>query len=552
VALSVLFGANVNKLIPPAKALDEGLEVVQRASQTAAAAAVVKLAVRLAAGNDRLARVVRRDQDLAAEAETLDKRLVEAVSKEPAKRSSAAELAMRDRLASIALRRESLRKVLAADFPDYAALSNPPTVTAKEIEALLKDDEALILLFPGNKVSHVFVAVRGAFELHEIALDASVLSDKIAQLRRGLDVDMVLDQAALAARGKKRELFDLALAHELYATLLGPVERRIKDKRHLIVVPVGSLTAMPFHLLVTGKPLVASPPVGEELKAEDYAVYRDAAWLMKRHAISVLPSAASLVALRLVGNKSPATKPLIGFADPQFGTDELVRVASVSPVTTRSYGEFWRGAGVDRDKLSRALPRLADSADELKTVASRLGAGPGDINLRLDASETNVKRASLVDYRVIYFATHGLVAGDVKDLAEPALALSLPATSNDQDDGLLTASEVAALKLNADWVVLSACNTAAGDKPGAEALSGFARAFFYAGARALLVSHWSVASSAATRLTTSTFDIINSDPSAGRAEATRRAMLAYLNDASNPTGAYPAFWGPFSVIGEGR
>jgi CHAT domain-containing protein len=152
---------------------------------------------------------------------------------------------------------------------------------------------------------------------------------------------------------------------------------------------------------------------------------------------------------------------------------------------------------------------------------------------------------------VVYFATHGLVAGDVKGLGEPSLALTLPAKPTELDDGLLTASEVAQLKLNADWVVLSACNTAAGDMPGAEALSGLARAFFYAGARALLVSHWSVDSEAATRLTTATFDIMKADPKAGRAEALRRAMLAYMNDKASPLNAYPAFWGPFSVVGEG-
>jgi CHAT domain-containing protein len=127
----------------------------------------------------------------------------------------------------------------------------------------------------------------------------------------------------------------------------------------------------------------------------------------------------------------------------------------------------------------------------------------------------------------------------------------LPAQSTPLDDGLLTASEVAQLKLNADWVVLSACNTAAGDTPGAEAFSGLARAFFYAGARALLVSHWSVASDAATRLTTSTFDVMKSDPNIGRAEALRRAMVDYMNDTGVPLNAYPAFWGPFSVVGEG-
>jgi len=152
-----------------------------------------------------------------------------------------------------------------------------------------------------------------------------------------------------------------------------------------------------------------------------------------------------------------------------------------------------------------------------------------------------VKKLPLADYRIVYFATHGLVAGDVKGLAEPSLALTIPKQPSSTDDGLLTASEVAQLKLDADWVVLSACNTIAGDKPGAEALSGLARSFFYAGARALLVTHWAVESASATRLTTATFDILRSDPKAGRAGALQRAMLAYLDDPAAPTNAYPAF-----------
>jgi CHAT domain-containing protein len=158
---------------------------------------------------------------------------------------------------------------------------------------------------------------------------------------------------------------------------------------------------------------------------------------------------------------------------------------------------------------------------------------------------------TLADFRVVYFATHGLVAGDVKGLGEPSLALTIPKRPTNLDDGLLTASEIAQLKLNADWVVLSACNTIAGDKPGAEALSGLARSFFYAGARALLVSHWAVSSAAATRLTISTFDNLKLNPAIGRAEALRRAMVVYLNDTSSPRNAYPAFWGPFALIGEG-
>jgi tetratricopeptide (TPR) repeat protein len=333
--------------------------------------------------------------------------------------------------------------------------------------------------------------------------------------------------------------------------LIGPVEDVIKHARHLVIVPAGPLTSLPFHLLVTEKPATPIPQL------KDIASYRDAAWLIKRQAASVLPALASLKALRQVARRDPGAKPMVGFGDPVFDPPERARALAarrtsrIRVAVTRGYGDFWQGANIDRVKLARYLPSLLDTADELKAVAKKLGAAAGDIHLGSDASETVVKRTALNNYRVVYFATHGLVAGDVGGLAEPSLALTLPNQPTELDDGLLTASEVAQLNLNADWVVLSACNTAAADKPGAEALSGLARAFFYAGARALLVSHWSVDSEAATRLTTSTFAVMKSDPKVGRAAALRNAMLAYMNDNSSPLNAYPAFWGPFSIIGEG-
>ena len=161
-----------------------------------------------------------------------------------------------------------------------------------------------------------------------------------------------------------------------------------------------------------------------------------------------------------------------------------VKTASRAAGSTRSYSDFWQGASVDPALLGQALGQLPDTADEIRDVAKRLGAADSDIFLGRAASETQVKSLALSDYRIVYFATHGLVAGDVKGLAEPSLALTIPRNPSSHDDGLLTASEIAQLKLNADFVVLSACNTIAGEKPGAEALSGLARAFFYAGTRA--------------------------------------------------------------------
>ena len=175
-----------------------------------------------------------------------------------------------------------------------------------------------------------------------------------------------------------------------------------------------------------------------------------------------------------------------------------------------------------------------------KNCAPSLANGAPDsaVYLGARATEATVKALSasgaLAQARIVHFATHGLLAGEIQMLsstkAEPALILTPPEKATEQDDGLLTASEIAQLKLNADWVVLSACNTASAAEDGdnAEALSGLARAFFYAGARALLVSHWAVNSEATVKLITKAFDALREDSSIGRAEALRRSMLAMI------------------------
>jgi CHAT domain-containing protein/Tfp pilus assembly protein PilF len=547
VALPILFAAQGSGAMSAGKAQDDALNVAQRTALSAAGAAVNKFGMRLAAGSDRLAGLVRNDQDLAAESETLDKAALAAISDEAAKRDAAVEQRIKDRLAEILKQRAALQGVFAAEFPDYAALSDPRPLSVKDIQALLSDGEALLIYATGEEESYVFAVTRRSVAWKAIPLGTAVLSEKVVAFRRGLDV-AALQQSA---QGGEPVLFDLGFANEFYVSLIGPVEDLIKDASHVLVVPSGPLTALPFHLLVTEKPAAAIPQL------KDIASYRDAAWLIKRQAVSVLPAIASLKALRQLSRPDPGAKPLVGFGDPVFDPAERAKaLAGRRAVRTRlamarGYGDFWQGAGIDRAKLAHSLPSLLDTADELKAVAGKLGAAANDLHLGSDATEAAVKQATLTNYRVVYFATHGLVAGDVAGLGEPSLALTLPKQPSELDDGLLTASEVAQLKLNADWVVLSACNTAAADKPGAEALSGLARAFFYAGARALLVSHWSIASDAATRLTTSTFAIMKADPKLGRAAALRNAMVTYMNDKSSPLNAYPGFWGPFSIVGEG-
>ncbi len=542
----------------------EAAEMAQWAAQSAAAESTAPISIRLASAGGLLGALVREQHELSAAWREQGKGFSAALTTGRQNRAPAEEI--RKRIAEIETNLIAINARLDREFPDYVALTRPKPIKIEEVQRLLDRDEALVFWLLDEPESHVFAVSREAFAWKTSPVSEKTLADKVTALRRGLDLEEV--QHSLEAG--KPALFDLALAHELYDILLNPVEGLIKNKRHLLVVPSGPLIALPMHLLVT-ETARARP-----LRLEDLAAYRDAAWLIKRHAVSVLPSVATLKSLRTVAHKEAGKKPLLAFGDPAFALsaaapadrpssppaptkpspaqkENAVAAAFTPPPSAKqwSYADFWLGTEIDRDKLAQALPPIPDSADELRAVARRLGAPASEIHLGLNANEATVKRASLADYRVIYFATHGLVAGVVKPLAEPALALTLPAQASDLDDGLLTASEVAQLRVNADWVVLSGCNTVAGDQPAAEALFGLARAVLYAGTRALLVSHWTADRAAAARLTTATFDIEKSRPTLGRAEALRRAMLAYLDDPTEPRNAYPAFWGPFFLIGEG-
>ena len=215
---------------------------------------------------------------------------------------------------------------------------------------------------------------------------------------------------------------------------------------------------------------------------------------------------------------------------------------------------------VDSAQMSE-LPRLPDTADELKSIALALQVDPSKaLNLGKAANEDAVKKGDLSKYRIIVFATHGLIPGELDGLHEPALALSAPEVTGLPGDGLLTMGEILALKLDADWVVLSACNTGAAAGAGAEAASGLGRAFFYAGTRAILVTNWSVHSKCFAReLVSDLFARQTADPTIMRAEALRQAMGAMIDTGIYAEDgkilfsyAHPLFWAPYTIIGDGR
>ncbi|MFZ9414667.1 MAG: CHAT domain-containing protein, partial [Alphaproteobacteria bacterium] len=321
-------------------------------------------------------------------------------------------------------------------------------------------------------------------------------------------------------------------------------------------------------------PRPAGPPAdraGEAL----FSGYRGVPFLARKLAISQLPSVASLATLRALPAAPANRRAFIGFGDPWFSPAQMAEARAEGDGTLRTRGAAARTlqtrsmplqrrnapatASLDSAEIA-ALPRLPDTADEVRGIALALKADAADVILGAAANEKTVKTTNLANRKVVMFATHGLVPGDLNGLLQPALALTAPSVADVDGDGLLTLEEILGLKLDADWVVLSACNTATGDGAGAEAVSGLGRAFFYAGTRALLVTNWPVETTSARALTTDLFARQAREPGLGRAEALQQSMMAlvdgqgYVDPASGRIAfsyAHPIFWAPFALVGDG-
>ena len=509
------------------KAAAEGFEVAQLARASDTAEQVANMAARYAAGSDALAKLARERQDAIARLQGMDARIVQASSRAPKDRDAAAE----DRLRTEAVEAKNVLVALDArmekEFPQYRELTNPKPLEMAAAQKFLNEDEALVVLLVSGDESYLWALRRSEAGFFKLALKRSELVEIVKKLRAQLDLGAG-DPAVILAQP-----FDVTAAHDLYRKILGPAEKLLGGAKHLIFVPDGAMQSLPPAVLVTD----ASAKTAASL--EEHA---DVAWLAKKYAITVLPAASSLRALRQFARTPVSREPFGGFGDPVLeGTGDARR--------TKVAALYSRGAVADANEV-RKLARLPESADELRAIAAALKAPASALRLGPTATERAVKAADLTRYRNLAFATHGLMAGEFKGLAEPALVLTPPENGNELDDGLLTAGEISQLKLDADWVILSACNTAAPDgTPGAEGLSGLARAFFYAGARSLLVSHWSVSSDATVALTTKMFE--ESAKGTPKAEALRRSMLALMQTPGKPQYAHPAFWAPFVVVGEG-
>jgi CHAT domain-containing protein/tetratricopeptide (TPR) repeat protein len=585
---------------PDGAASREMFVTAQWAQSSEAAQSLAQMAARGATGDAALTVLVRERQDLVEEWHKRDELRNAWLGQAPEKRQASAEADNDARLAMIDNRIAEIDTRLTVDFPGYASLASPEPLSVEAVQAQLRTDEALVLFLdtppfePSTEETFIWVVTKTDVRWVRSELGTPALVREVSALRCGLDYDGAWFEKGAWDGARCNSLvnlkkpygiidhdlfhkplpFDLERAYMLYKALFGKAEDLIEGK-HLLIIPSGPLTQLPFQVLVTkapSDPLPASTPD-----------YRDAAWLVREHAITVLPAVSSLKAVRELAKESHAGELYIGFGNPLLDGDveqiadgetrakrlaeaKRAREARCEPIqplqTAESTGAVEGNGQVTRgpDGLAnladlRKWSPLPETADELCNVANILGIDPTThVYIGVNAREKELKRLSeggqLARYKIVHFATHGALAGQLSPTAEPGLLLTPPNKPSETDDGYLSASEVAALKLDADWVILSACNTAAGDAKSAEALSGLARAFIYAGTRSLLVSHWYVSSMSTVPLITTAIAMLTVDPKLGRAEALRRSMLSLITSGKGYE-AHPAFWAPFVLVGEG-
>ncbi|UFN49512.1 CHAT domain-containing protein [Roseomonas sp. OT10] len=490
----------------------------QLAQRGATVRFVQQASARLAAagGNEAVGTAVRRLQDadqalreLYAQRDTLP-------PPGPGARNPTA--AIDERIAEAQRLRAEAESEVAAAAPGYRQLLLTVTEAA-DAAAALSPGEVLVTMLLGRDHGHVLALRSG-----EVTTARTTLNEGEAQR-----LAQALRQGAAGPDGAAPGRFDGAPAHALYQALLAPLAPAMEGAQTLIVVPDGPLLAIPFGMLLTG-PLDPSQPLAA------------APWLVRRFAVAHSPSPQTLVTLRRAGSGSAAPLPYLGFGD------------FVPPTAAQLVRTFPSDRCANDARLAQGLGRLPGTRVEVQLAQETLGARPGSVTLGAAFTAQALRRADLGQTRILHLATHALLPGELSCLQEPSIVVSPPPGAADASKAFVPASKMLALKMDADLVILSACNTGGpGGAGGGEALSGLARAFFYAGARGLLATHWSV-DDAASALTVA--DLLRRQKEGdSTAAALRGAQLLILDEAGKrlpESFGHPFYWAPFALIGDGR
>ena len=509
------------------QAADQAFKVAEYSRGSSVQKSISEAAARSASAVPGLGELVRQEQDGKKQIAALYDLLSRNLNEGNAKIKPEIIQESKQRISTLEANLKKLDVQILKEFPDYASLVNPRPPSLKNVADQLQGNEAFISILVTPDRSYAWaIAKDKPVQWVTIDIKQTEVDALVGKMRKTLDLGEEMTRRPLRA-------YDTASAYAIYRQYLAPTKPTWQDKTQLIISPSGKLGQIPFGALLTR---------GEGLKTGQYGQYP---WLVKDAGITHIPSVSAWMALKLLPPPVANRKAFIGYGDPLFAVS---KIAEATKNTTQS-----RGASVDAIDMPLVstlqyndLPPLPETKDEILAMAQALNANMNtDVILGDKATRRSVLQQNLKDRRIIAFSTHGLVAGDLPKLSQPALAMA--GTSDPNESPLLTLEDVMRLKLDADWVILSACNTASSDGKGDEALSGLGRGFFYAGARALLATHWSVESDSARELMTKTFTLYGQNEKLTRAEAIRQAQL----NLTQTKFSHPFYWSAYALIGDG-
>ncbi len=510
----------------PAQAQDllaDMFETAELAQDSLTSRQIAEAAARLAANarDPRVAAAIRRRQDAGQRLADLYRQrddLVRGAVPGTVPPPSVTPAELDSRIAAAQADLSDADAALQAAAPNYGQLVQEVVPAAAVLKALRPDEVFVAITLTGDS-GWVFALRDGRISAAPMRAGTAAVGKLVRNVRASIEP---------GAHGLPR--FDVTDAHALYEAVLAPVAPSLHGAKSLIVAPSGPLLSIPFAVLLTGP--------------ADPAHLAAAPWLIRAMTIAHVPAAANFVALRQIAGTSRARQPWFGFGDFQ-------------PVTlAQAERTFPSKACADSARLFAGLPPLPFARRELTAARLLLGGRPGDELLGAAFTVPAVERADLADYRVLHFATHALLPAELRCQAQPAIVTSAPPGAATASGALLTAGDVMGLKLDADAVILSACNTGGpGGADGGDSLSGLARAFFFAGARAMLVTHWSISDQSSAYLVADTLRRWVAGNDGGLAGSLRAAQLGMLDAAGKTLPAelaHPFYWAPFALIGEGR
>ena len=442
-------------------------------------------------------------------------------------------------LKSLVAQSDTLEGQLLQADPHYASLLRK-AVDLGDLQKTLQPGEVYVKAFILSGRGYGILISPTEATPYAIDLSREQAQAMLTELRKPIDNPRILSDGH-----KSPGKFDVALAHEVFLKIFGPVQASVLAAKHVIYEPDASLIAAPIAAFVTDDASVQVMKANLE-QARNSTMplnYVGVAWLGERVTTSTALSATAFVQARHAA-LSKATKPFYGFGDPQI-TDDPRAFADVRPTGLVS-AEASKFCNDVRAALMRLSP-LPDTVREVKSVAESLGQGDASYALGPAFTDADIMRrggpgGDLADYKVLYFATHGILP-QPNGCMQSALLTSL---GPDAGDGLLDEKKIPQLNLDADMIVLSACDTGRhGDNSGGEALGGLVSTFVEAGARNVVVSNWEVDTRSSMRLMQEMF-ARKSASQADALAAAERSMMASPDQYSNPY-----FWAPFTVVGDG-